>query len=432
MKKVVNILKSLIFLVVIVLLAGMAFMNRDMLWEQTKIARAFYYVWQGDENIKKNNFQAAIDNYKMALKIYPEHAKAHYNLGNIYFWYEVYTASAVRQPIKTYRYNKDLDKFVLVVEQPTGEDDEENSAEAAYIKATEVQPNFINAWINLGLVRYMQYDLDGAVRAFMNAINANPMVVNVPLIFNNEKSIKYNRAVAYFNLGQVYDQLASSTDYPELREGYLLEALRYYQKSLDINPESYKTYYNLAHTNQLLNRNTSSVDYYCKAIKIDPFKYPAHYNLGVLLKNQDRFMASANELKKAAMLIDSGGDEKRAEYVFRILNDVSFRSAAGELSRMKYLRETYYPIPTKGIIADIIGEPIKAENEKLKIAEETEKEKDNQEVSPSYASAYKYFAACVTDTDYYEKEKEKYELPPDWIYVDQERIDQIIDTSLNQ
>src|SRR3989339_1714290 len=254
MKSLAFFFKGFTILVVILLLAGMMFLKKDALWTQTKMARAFYYVWQGDENIKKNNFQAAIDNYKTALKIYPEHSKAHYNLGNIYFWYELYTASPVRQPVKTYRYDKTVDKFILHIEDPKTLDDPENSAEAAYIKATEVNPNYINAWINLGLVRFMKYDIDGSIIAFMKAINANPQVIEVPFIYNNKKNINYNRSVAYFNLARVYDEMATSTDYEELRTSYLLQAMNYYEKSLQINQDSYKTNYNLATTFQLLDR----------------------------------------------------------------------------------------------------------------------------------------------------------------------------------
>ncbi|MEW5819788.1 MAG: tetratricopeptide repeat protein [Cyanobacteriota bacterium] len=432
MKKLAYLLKSLVFIVVLILLAGMAFIHRDFLWEQTKVARAFYYVWQGDESIKKNNFQAAIDNYKTALKIYPEHAKAHYNLGNIYFWYEVYTASPVKKPIKTYRYDKDLDKFVLHVEEPTGETDKENNAEAAYMKATEVQPNFINAWINLGLVRLNQYNLEGAIKSFMKAINADPTIVKIPFIFNNEQSIKYNRAVAYYNLALVYDQMASSTDYNDLRVSYLLEALRYYQKALNINNDSFKTNFNLAYTNQQLGRNTSAIDYYCKSIKLDPFKYPAHYNLGILLRNQERYIGSADELKKAAMLIDSGKDMAKAEYVFRILNDVSLRAAAYELSKIKHFQETYYDIPSTGIIAEVIGKPLLEKQKKLQIEQDQKEAKENEEVSSQIDQVTKYFSSCVTDPDYYEKEKEKYELKPDWIDVSNTYIDKITEISENK
>ena len=433
MKKFAYLLQSLVTFVIIVLLLGMGYLNRDLLWKQTKVARAFYFVWQGDENIKANNFQAAIDFYKTALKIYPEHSKAHYNLGNIYFWYEVYTASPIRQPTKTFRYNPDLNKFVLIVEPPSGDEDLETSAEAAYIKATEVNPNFINAWVNLGLVRLNNYNLDGSIEAFTKAINANPIIVNIPFIYNNEGSIKFNRSVAYYNLARVYDEMAYSTDYDEIREEYLIQSMRYYKKSLEIYNQSYDTNYNLALTYQQLRRDTPAIDHYCSAIKLEPLKYPAHYNLGVLLKRQERYTSSAAEIKKAAMLIDYGTDTTKAEYVFRILTDVSYRSAAQELSRIRELRQTTYPMPKTGIIAEVLGEPMLEEQEKLKQEQQKEKQEEETEDSNmgSMASVKKYFSTCVTDTNYFEKEKEKFEIEPDWIKTNKEYIDQITDISIN-
>lgn len=427
MKSLAFFFKGLVILAVILLVAGMMFMKRDVIWRQTKVARAFYYVWQGDENIKKDNFQAAIDNYKIALKIYPEHSKAHYNLGNIYFWYELYTASPIKQPVKTFRYNKDLDKFVLHIEDPKAEEDPENSAEAAYMKATEVNPNYINAWINLGLVRFKKYDIDGAIIAFMKAINADPEIVEIPFIYNNKKNVDYNRSVAYFNLANVYGQMATSTDYEELRNSYLLQAMHYYEKSLKINKNSYKTNYNLATTLQLLNRESPSINQYCKAIKINPFKFSAHYNLGLVLKKQERYLAASSEIKKAAMLIDAGGDNHKSEFLFRILNDVSFRAAASELSRLERMKTELYPIPKKGIIAEVIGKPLLAQQEELKLKQQKEEEKVDESIGKQ--TVEQYFSSCVTDPDYYDALKEKYELQPDWIYVSKELIQQITELS---
>lgn len=423
MKKLAYLLKSVVFLVIVLVLGYMAYLNRDGIWTQTKMARAFYYVWQGDENIKANNFQAAIDNYKTALKIYPEHPKAHYNLGNIYFWYEVYTASPVKKPIKTYRYDKNLDKFVLHIEEPKNVEDTENSAEAAYIRATEVQPNYINAWVNLGLVRLKKYDLDGSIRAFMNAINANPTIVNIPFIFNNENSLKHNRSVAYYNLGFVYNQMAESTDFKELKESYFIEALQYYRKALELNPDSYKNLYNLAHTYQMLGRSNSAIQEYCKAIKFKPFDYPPHYNLGLILRDQKRYTASASELKKSAMLIDTGKNPTKAEYIFRILNEVSFKSAAKELSTIQQQNQTTYPIPKDGIIAEVIGKPILEKQKEIKEKEEQEEAKLlKEEENNSVDAVTKYFSACVTDPHYFEIEREKFTIHPDWIYVNKELL----------
>jgi len=429
MKNISGLLKTVVIALVAVCLLAMALINHNFLWKQTRMARAFYFVWQGDESLKKDNFQAAIDYYKTALKIYPEHPKAHYNLGNIYFWYEVYTASPEKQPVKVFKYDKNLDRFVLHIEPHEETQDEENSAEAAYIMATEVYPDFINAWINLGLVRVQQYDLDGAIKAFMQATNANPVMVNIPFLFNNEPSIKYNRAVAYYNLAHVYKQKALATDYTEIAQDYYLQAMNYYQKSYEINPDNYKTNYNLAQTYHVLERDTPAINKYCEAIKIDPFKYEAHYNLGILLKSQDRYIAASDEIKKAAMLLDFSDDSNRAEYVFRILSDISFRGAAHELSQRRHFWKTYYPIPQKGIIAEVIGKPLIKEKQKMELQEKQtlkEKEeankkeqKENKKDKPLVKQdlAYEEFSACVTDPDYYDNLKAQYEKHPDWIYL---------------
>lgn len=413
----------------------MLYLNRGFFWTQTKAIRSFYFVWQGDENIKKNDFQGAIDNYRKALTIYPEHAKAHYNLGNIYFWYELYTAPAEKKTVKVYRYNKKLDKFLFHEEKADeGPGSGENSAEAAYKLATKYHPNFINAWINLGLVRLNQYELDGAMYAFMKAVNANPTIVKIPLIFNNQPSITYNRAVAYYNLGRVYQLKADSAEFPELQNVFYNQAIRYYNKANEINPNSFRTNYNLALVYQLEKDNPLAIKHYCKAIELEPLKYEPHYNLGILLKREERYAEAAEEIKKAAMIIDTSQDEIVARYFFNILQEVSDR--ANTLAQAKAKYEKTYTVPEDSIIYEVVLAPlvkerkrqeeILKEEERLKQQEELEKEKDKG-FSPMTDLLYKDFAKCSVIAAQEKAEEEPLLSPPTKQHIEHKSIIDLIE-----
>lgn len=111
-------------------------------------------VLKGDENCKKENFDASIKNYLDALKIKPADEVTLLKIGNIY---------------KTRNDNKNAINF--------------------YKKAIVVNPNYTDGWFNLGLAYASDRNNNKAKEAFHRVISLNP-----------------NYGYAYYALAIAYEQ----------------------------------------------------------------------------------------------------------------------------------------------------------------------------------------------------------------------------------
>jgi len=257
-------------------------------------AVSFYYIWQGDVNYRQSHLQEAIDNYNIALKLYPEHVKGQYNLGNIYVAYEDY-----------------------------------NSAVTCYEKALSVDPNYINARINLGIILSEQLtQADRAIIEYLKAVNSDGFAIKIPFIYDSDSSKKSDKAAAYYNLGLAYKAKSLLIGNKDSARQYLLKAAESYRESLKLNQNIYRTHFNLALTLQLLGNFTEAKEEYCKAINLEPLRYEAHYNLAVLLKQESKYTESIKELEKAGLILDTNGDADKTQYIYQILNEVSQRAIA--------------------------------------------------------------------------------------------------------
>lgn len=250
-----------------------------------------YYVYKGDKAYKHHELQRAIDYYNEGLRLYPEHYGAQFNLGNIYVVYEDYYAAA-----------------------------------DAYRKAIEHKDNFTLARMNLGIISSQKLgDFDEAINQYNKIINSHKRLWFIPFVFNNTKSERYNRGLAYYNMGVAYRE--KSLYLENQRENapqYLRKAVEAYNNAAKILKKDYDTRYNLALALHLLGDYQSAGINYCKAIELKPMEYEAHYNLAILLRHLRMYKESLNELEKAAMLVsNSDSSSNTATYVFDILNDVS-------------------------------------------------------------------------------------------------------------
>jgi len=251
-----------------------------------------YYVYQGDKQYRKHNTAVAIDKYKRALELYPEHYRAWYNLGNIYVVYEDYF-----------------------------------SAVDSYEHALKYKPNFTLARMNLGIVLAEELgDFDGAIKQYDTILKSKRSIFFIPFIFNNLRSTRINKGRAYYNRGLAYKQKAIyiSDDIRHLSPNYLSNAIESYKNALKFLKKDYDSTYNLALAYHLSDDYKNAGKNYCNAIDISPMSYEAHYNLAILLREMKLYRASISELEKAALLLSEGhGDFSRTSYVFDILNEVS-------------------------------------------------------------------------------------------------------------
>ena len=284
---------SIIFLIPILITIGMVILFHNQASIYFKQVVAFYYVFKGDQDYQKRQYQNAINNYNYALQLYPEHSKAQYNLGNIYTTFEDFY-----------------------------------SAIGCYEKTLNIQPNYINARINLGILLSEQiHDIDRAINEYINAVNSNPGKIKIPFLYDNSKYLKVSKAIAYYNLGLAYRAKSLLYGYDSISSrGFLMNAADNYKKSLEIEPNNYDARYNLALTLHILGNYSEALQEYCKAIKIAPLNYDVHYNLALLLKQMGRYQDSLQELEQASLILSAKGEIDKTQYVYQILGDVRLKA----------------------------------------------------------------------------------------------------------
>ncbi|MBU0711979.1 tetratricopeptide repeat protein, partial [bacterium] len=133
-----------------------------------------------------------------------------------------------------------------------------DEAKSFYLRAIELNPEYTDAYNNLGIVYKEQGNYSDAIECFQKAIAINP-----------------NFSEAYLNLGSVYND----------QENYF-DAIKCYKKAIEINPDCSEAYYNLGLVYSKQGIYSDAIKCYKKAIEINPDFSEAYYNLGVVYNNQ--------------------------------------------------------------------------------------------------------------------------------------------------
>ena len=302
------ILRRLFSFLLIVAFIASIFMYPDWYKKQVNKVKGMYYVAQGDKQLRKQNFQKAINLYLYGLELYPEHYGAWFNLGNIYVAYEDYY-----------------------------------SAIDAYAKAIEYNPNYVLARMNYGIISVEKLgNFDEAIEQYNKIIGIRRKLVYIPFVFNNLRSYKTNIGLAYYNRGVAYRQKSTYLDQDwEYQQRYLQEAIKSYQEAVKILKKDYDARYNLALAYHLNKDYNLAGLTYCEAIQLAPMNYEAHYNLAVLLNHLRYYKEALSEMYKATTLISNNvGDANRPRYVFDVMNDVTRKIMLDEKG-MQYLMEEF-------------------------------------------------------------------------------------------
>lgn len=295
---------SLLFTLLIILGIGFCIWQYPTFFhKQVDKVHAVWLVYKGDKAYRKGELNKAVNFYRRATALYPEHYGAWNNLGNIYVVYEDYF-----------------------------------SAVDAYEQAFEHNPKMMLARMNYGIVSAVKLgDFDGAINQYDEIIKTKRHLLSIPFVYSNRRSYKYNKGLAYYNKGVAYKQKSIYLDYDYAnRRRFLIDALKSYKEACKILKKDYDARYNLALSYHLLGDYREAGLSYCKAIELDPMKYEAHYNLAVLLRHLKYYKESLDELDKATTLITSSSDgvSERQRYIFDVMNDVTRTILANSANRM--------------------------------------------------------------------------------------------------
>ena len=165
------------------------------------------------------NSQQAENIFREIIRIHPNIAEAHCNLGFLL------------------QYNGQLDEAV-----------------SCYQKALELNPNLVDAYYNLGVIFQGRWQLDEAITYFQIALQLNP-----------------SHAETYNNLGHAFQQ-----------KGLIDEAITCYERAVQLNPTHTAAFYNLGITLQDKGQFSEAMKCYEKALQLDPNFAEAHWNISQL------------------------------------------------------------------------------------------------------------------------------------------------------
>ena len=176
---------------------------------------------QGASNAALQRYDAAIDSYKKAIKIKPDHADAYLNIG--------------------------------VALQDKGDLD---AAIDSYKKTLKIKPDCADAYLNIGAALKDKGDLDAAIDSYKKAIKIKP-----------------DYAVAYYNIGNSLND-----------KGDLDAAIRSYNKAIKIKPDYADAYSNMGNAQKNKHELVAAIDSYKQVLMIKPDDAVTYINLGLLLK----------------------------------------------------------------------------------------------------------------------------------------------------
>ena len=276
----------------LILIGYIAIFRQDIAIHQYDKAVGMYYIYKGDKALKIQELQDAIKYYRAGLEKYPHHYNAWFNLGNLYVLYEDYFA-----------------------------------ATDAYSRAIELNDKYMLARMNLGIISAEKIgDFDEAINQYKKVIDTKRRGVHIPFVYNSGKSIKLNKAIAYYNMGHAYRQKAiylPKEEYTQYRY-YLKKSAEAYENALAIYKKDYDTSYNLALVYHLLRDYNKAGRNYCKAIQTNFMSFEAHYNLAILLNHLKFYQEALEEMEKATLIITSSKTPySKSMYVLDVLNGIS-------------------------------------------------------------------------------------------------------------
>ena len=140
----------------------------------------------------------------------------------------------------------------------------------SYKKAIAIEPNYVDAYYNLGFALREKGNLEEAVKNFNKVISLNPNYVDA------------------------YNNMAATLE----KQGKLEEALKAYKKAVAIKPDYADAYYNMASTLEKQGKLEDAVMSYTKAISIKPDYADAYFNMASTLEGQGKLEEAIDAYKK--------------------------------------------------------------------------------------------------------------------------------------
>ena len=255
----------------------------------------------------------AVTNYKEAITIKPDYAKAHFNLAG-----SLHDLGQLETAVQSYQKAIEIDASHTEAYNNIGNVYQElkqfDSAVQSYQKALEIKPDYVAAQYSLGNTFMELGQLEEAVKSYKAALKLKPDFVeainNLGITFFKLHQLddairSYERAIAldpdfadaHNNIGIVFSEL-----------GQLDEAIMSYKAAITLQFDYAEAHYNLGLIFHDLKRLDEATQSYKTAIAFQSNYADAHYNLGILYHDVGQLKMAIDSIKMAIKINPENAD----------------------------------------------------------------------------------------------------------------------------
>ena len=243
-------------------------------------------------------FDAAINNYKKALKINPYYADAYSNMGNV-LKDKGDLEAAIQSYKQALKIKPDYAQAYNNMGNALKDKGDLEAAIESYKQALKIKPDYAQAYSNMGIALKGKGDLNAAISSYKQALKIKP-----------------DYAEAYNNMGSALND-----------KGDLEAAIESYKQALKIKPDYAEAYNNMGIALKDKGDLEAAIESYKQALKIKPDYAEVYRNLSNMhrYKEHDEYFLKMQSLCQSSSL----SDEQRCHLNFALskasedLNEVS-------------------------------------------------------------------------------------------------------------
>ena len=241
--------------------------------EEASVADARQYNERAIALARQGKLVEAAAFFRQALRLWPDFAEAHSNLGNV-LQEQGQLAAAVAQYQEAIRLKPNYAEACSNLGNALREHGQTAEAVAQCEEALRLKPDFAEAHYNLGNALRDQGQLAEAVGQYQEAFRLKPDYVE-----------------AHNNLGLALQD-----------QGQLAEAVAQYQEALRLKPDLVEAHNNLGLALQDQDQLAEAVGQYQEALRLKPDYVEAHNNLGLALQDQGQLAKAVAQYQEAIRL----------------------------------------------------------------------------------------------------------------------------------
>ena len=243
-------------------------------------------------------FDAAINNYKKALKINPYYADAYSNMGNV-LKDKGDLEAAIQSYKQALKIKPDYAQAYNNMGNALKDKGDLKAAIESYKQALKIKPDYAQAYSNMGIALKGKGDLNAAISSYKQALKIKP-----------------DYAEAYNNMGSALND-----------KGDLEAAIESYKQALTIKPDYAEAYNNMGIALKDKGDLEAAIESYKQALKIKPDYAEVYRNLSNMhrYKEHDEYFLKMQSLCQSSSL----SDEQRCHLNFALskasedLNEIS-------------------------------------------------------------------------------------------------------------